>query len=80
MSAFKKGFKEVNRFDSTLVFHALEEANHFIREVPSFYSFDYNTAIKTDIGWVVTNKFDPRCVDKVSPVKAGYRKETENAI
>jgi hypothetical protein len=75
MSVFNKNIKEVNRFDSTSVFSTLESANEFIRGVPSFFSFDYNTAIKTTEGWVVTNKFDTRCVDRVSPVKAGYRVE-----
>ena len=75
MNVFMKSLKKISRFDTSSIFHSLEEANHFIREVHSFHYFDYNTAIKTDIGWVVTNKFDPRCVDKVSPVKAGYKKE-----
>lgn len=29
---------------------------------------EYNTTMKVEGGYVVTNKFDPRCNDKVTPV------------
>lgn len=33
---------------------------------------EYNTAMKVENGYVVTNKFDPRCNDKVTPLTPGY--------
>jgi hypothetical protein len=76
MSAFNPEMKVISRYDTHSVFSSLEDAFAYIKNNSPFSNgWDYNTAIKTPEGWVVTNKFDPRCVDKVSPVKAGYRKE-----
>ena len=32
----------------------------------------YKTAVKVGDKWVVTNKYDPRCDDKTTPVTPGY--------
>lgn len=33
---------------------------------------EYNTVINYDNGYVVTNKFDPQCNDKITPVTPNF--------
>lgn len=33
---------------------------------------EYNTIMKVEGGYVVTNKFDPNCNDKITPVTPGF--------
>jgi hypothetical protein len=63
--------KIVARYDFTSTFETLDKANEYINSRQHNWG-DYNTAIKVGNEWVVTNKYDPRCNDKTSPVKAGY--------
>lgn len=34
---------------------------------------EYNTVMKVEDGYVVTNKFDPNCNDKITPLTPGFR-------
>lgn len=61
----------VTRYDFRCTFPTLAEANEFINNRQHNWG-DYNTAIKVGNKWVVTNKYDPRCNDKTSPVTPGY--------
>jgi hypothetical protein len=63
--------KIVARFDFTSTFQTLDKANNFINRTSNNWG-DYNTAIKVGNEWAVTNKYDPRCNDKTSPVTPGY--------
>lgn len=59
-----------SRYDSKLLTehkHALE-----IAELWSNREKEYNTIMKVAGGYVVTNKFDPRCNDKITPVTPGF--------
>jgi hypothetical protein len=74
MNTFR--LKTTSRYDFTTTFPTLEAANNFISKhlgKNKACGMDYNTAIKVGNAWVVTNKYDPRCNDKISPVRAGYQ-------
>jgi hypothetical protein len=58
------------RYDFGVTFDTLEEANNFINS-NKCCSYDYNTAIKVDNKWVITNKYDPYCSDKITPITPG---------
>jgi hypothetical protein len=59
------------RYDFGHTFDTLEEANNFINSNKYCFCHDYNTAIKVDSKWVITNKYDPYCSDKITPITPG---------
>ena len=62
----------IQRFDSCL-YYTIEEAKDKEEEFKSIVSVpEYNTIEKYGDGYVVTNRFDPRCNDQLTPLTPGY--------
>lgn len=65
--------KIVSRYDS-LKHDTLKKAELVERRYRLIAPHEYNTVMPFEGGYVVTNKFDPRCNDKVTPLTPGYVK------
>lgn len=62
----------IQRYDSYL-YGTIEEAKAKEEEFKSIVTVpEYNTIEKCGDGYVVTNRFDPRCNDQVTPLTPGY--------
>lgn len=59
-----------NRYDSSVI--TSKESADELDRLWCTREKEYNTVMKVSGGYVVTNKFDPQCNDKITPVTPGF--------